>query len=115
MDPESWVGRGVGWVVVGCESGPGRRHTRIEWIRDVVRQCQEAGVPVFVKQIEVPRLSRERLEILHDDNWHPRVCSAIWEDSIEDHGSRVSHSPAEWPADLRVRQLPEAWLEGARG
>ena len=41
------------WVIIGCESGPGRRPMELEWAVDLVRQCQAAGVPVFVKQIGV--------------------------------------------------------------
>lgn len=40
-------------VIIGCESNgahPGRE-CKIEWVRDIVRQCKSAGVPVFVKQI----------------------------------------------------------------
>lgn len=44
---------GVDWVIVGAESGPKRRPCKIEWIRDIVRQCKEASVPVFVKQMEI--------------------------------------------------------------
>jgi len=39
------------FVIIGAESGPGRRPCKIEWMIDVVRQCDDAGVPVFVKQI----------------------------------------------------------------
>ena len=38
------------WIVVGGESGPNYWQCEISWIRSVVEQCQEAGVPVFVKQ-----------------------------------------------------------------
>ena len=41
------------WVIVGAESGPNRRPCSIEWIRDIVRQCKEAGIPVFVKQMGI--------------------------------------------------------------
>ena len=41
------------WVVVGCESGPGRRPCKVEWVESVVEECMEAGVPVFVKQLEL--------------------------------------------------------------
>lgn len=41
---------GLDWVVVGGESGPGRRPCEVEWIADIVRQCDQAEVPVFVKQ-----------------------------------------------------------------
>jgi len=41
------------WVIVGCESGPGRRPCKLEWVRAIVDRCGAAGVPVFVKQIEI--------------------------------------------------------------
>lgn len=41
------------WVVVGCESGPNRRPCKIEWVESIVEQCLTAGVPVFVKQIDI--------------------------------------------------------------
>ena len=41
------------WVVVGCESGPKRRPCKIEWVESIVDQCRAAGVPVFVKQIDI--------------------------------------------------------------
>jgi len=45
------VQKGIDWVILGCESGPGRRPCKIEWMIDVVDQCRAAHVPVFVKQI----------------------------------------------------------------
>lgn len=54
---EVWVTRKVlfdiDYVVVGCETGPNARPCKIEWIRDVVRQCKEAGVKCFVKAIPI--------------------------------------------------------------
>uniref|UniRef100_A0A6M3J5Y6 Uncharacterized protein n=1 Tax=viral metagenome TaxID=1070528 RepID=A0A6M3J5Y6_9ZZZZ len=44
---------GLDWVICGCESGPGRRPMKLEWAIDLVRQCQSAGVSIFVKQIEI--------------------------------------------------------------
>lgn len=41
------------WVVVGCESGPQRRPCKLEWVEDIVRQCQEHHTPVFVKQLDL--------------------------------------------------------------
>lgn len=43
----------INQVIVGAESGLCRRHCNIDWIRSIVQQCQEAGVPVFVKQIHI--------------------------------------------------------------
>jgi protein gp37 len=41
---------GIGWVVVGGESGPGHREMDVGWLLEVVARCDFAGVPVFVKQ-----------------------------------------------------------------
>ncbi len=41
---------GIDWVIVGGESGPGARPIREEWIWDVKRQCNQAGVAFFFKQ-----------------------------------------------------------------
>ena len=45
------IAHGLDWVVVGGESGPQARPTDLAWIRSIVRQCQAAGIPVFVKQL----------------------------------------------------------------
>lgn len=41
---------GIGWVIVGGESGPRSRPIEVEWVRDLRDQCQAAGVPMFFKQ-----------------------------------------------------------------
>lgn len=45
--------RRLGWVIIGCESGTGRRPCKQGWISSLRTECRHAGVPVFVKQIEV--------------------------------------------------------------
>ena len=51
--PEWWESSGINWVIVGCESGPGRRPCKIEWIESVVNQCKKEVVHVFVKQLAI--------------------------------------------------------------
>lgn len=41
------------WIIVGCESGPGRRPMELDWARSIRDQCVEAGVPFFLKQAEI--------------------------------------------------------------
>jgi protein gp37 len=74
----------LSWVIVGGESGPGARPCDLAWVRSVVRQCQAAGVPVFVKQLGA----------------NARVNGVV--QSLHKKGGR----PEEWPADLRVREFP---------
>jgi protein gp37 len=41
---------GIGWVIVGGESGPGARPMDPTWVSDIRDQCLEANVPFFFKQ-----------------------------------------------------------------
>ncbi len=42
---------GIGWVVVGGESGKGYRPMDPDWARSTRDQCAAAGVPFFMKQM----------------------------------------------------------------
>jgi protein gp37 len=42
--------RGIHWVIVGGESGPGARPMKKEWVLSIRDQCLESGVPFFFKQ-----------------------------------------------------------------
>ena len=42
--------RGIHWVIVGGESGPGHRPMRPEWVREIRDQCIDANVAFFFKQ-----------------------------------------------------------------
>jgi protein gp37 len=42
--------RGVHWVIVGGESGPGARPLKKEWVTSIRDQCTDAGIPFFFKQ-----------------------------------------------------------------
>jgi protein gp37 len=50
---------GIGWVIVGGESGPRFRSCEVAWIGGVVEQCRAQGVPCFVKQDAGPRPGRQ--------------------------------------------------------
>ena len=41
---------GIGWVIVGGESGPRRRSFEVAWLESIVSQCDAAKVPLYVKQ-----------------------------------------------------------------
>jgi protein gp37 len=47
----SWLG----WVITGCErAAKGKRSVMdVDWVRDIDRQCREAGVPHYFKQAYV--------------------------------------------------------------
>ena len=42
--------RGIHWVIVGGESGPRARRMNPDWVREIRRQCESAGVAFFFKQ-----------------------------------------------------------------
>lgn len=73
------------WVVVGGESGRSARVCDISWVGGIVRDCDVAGVPVFVKQMGANSIGWEGRPR------HPK-------------GGDIQ----EWPENLRVRQ----WAEG---
>lgn len=80
------------WVIVGGESGPGARPCELEWIRSIVRQCAEANVPCFVKQLGTAWV-REGWEMSHS-------IGETW-------AGKKGNNPDHWPPDLNVRQYPE--------
>lgn len=42
--------KGIDWVIVGGESGPGARPMKKEWVTEIRDQCIDAGVSFFFKQ-----------------------------------------------------------------
>jgi protein gp37 len=42
---------GIGWTIVGGESGPEYRPVDLAWVRDLRDRCVAAGVPFFFKQV----------------------------------------------------------------
>jgi protein gp37 len=42
--------RGIDWVIVGGESGPGARAMEEDWVLEIRAQCRKARVPFFFKQ-----------------------------------------------------------------
>lgn len=89
--PAHGGGRGLDWIVVGGESGPGARVCDLSWVRWTIEQCREAGTPAFVKQLgAVPR--------------GPRV--GAWNELLQLR-HRKGGDMSEWPEDLRVRKWPE--------
>jgi len=42
--------KGIDWIIVGGESGPGSRPIKASWVADIRDQCVKAKVPFFFKQ-----------------------------------------------------------------
>lgn len=53
---------GIHQIIVGCESGPGRRPAQEEWFLTTVVQCIQTGTGFFMKQMEVNGKVTENME-----------------------------------------------------
>ena len=93
---------GIGWVIVGGESGPGARVCDLDWIREVVRHCRVAGVPCFVKQLGAaasdPKNGIAGAALKVPADFLDRVSRRLRD--------RKGGDMEEWPEALRVRQFP---------
>lgn len=95
---EPMVGN-LDWVIIAGDSNPSARPCNIEWIRNIVRQCKEAGVPCFVKQ-----LGSNVVDVKY--SFPPTMHSGGGKSA----GVILRHSkganPNEWPEDIRVQEIP---------
>lgn len=96
--PDRIVPSPIDLVIFGGESGPDARPCDLAWIRDGVRQCKAAGVSAFVKQLGANPV----------DTTPPPPGSSSTNDFDRRIRLRDSHGGdwSEWPADLRVREMP---------
>ncbi len=96
--------RRIDWIVAGGESGPDARPMDAGWVRILAGECQEAGVPLFVKQLGAaysdPLNGVAGAGLKVADAALPLVAVRL--------KHRSGADPAEWPQDLRVRELPKA-------
>jgi protein gp37 len=103
--------RGIHWCIVGGESGADARTCRVEWMRSLVEQCRAASVPCFMKQLgERPATMLPDGECWpgHSPATNPRFSGdGFGHYTVLGLKDRKGGEPAEWPADLRVRQFPE--------
>jgi len=103
-------------VIVGGESGPHARPCDVAWIRSIVEQCKGADVPCFVKQLGARPYEWNLCGLAPGS-----IPSAALDSHLAMGGSEPDDvqewlrlidpkggDPAEWPADLRIREFPEA-------
>lgn len=118
VDLTPWLARGIHWVIVGGESHRKRSKARIgfvPYIRSVVLQCISAGVPVFVKQLGSNVVDRNDAGFQGDEPTSWPMDTNV----VPFHGREYQGDPVhvrlrdrkggdwdEWPADLRIRELP---------
>lgn len=77
----------IEWVIIGGESGAKARPLDVQWVRDILAACREVGTAPFVKQLGA--------------SWHEQLAL------VRPVRDAKGGDPAEWPADLRVREFPQ--------
>lgn len=96
LEPMGKIGlEGIGWVIVGGESGPGARPMEKEWVLSIRDQCHRAGVPFFFKQWGGVRKSvaGRKLDGKTYDEFPLRCIQPVL--SVEEclaHASEIEHS-----------------------
>ncbi len=100
------TGDAIDWAIVGGESGPGARELHLPWVRSIIRQCDESGAACFVKQLGGNAWSANKSDHVDTRTFGSLDVSAeplrMW---LKD---KKGGDMAEWPEDLRVRQMPPA-------
>ncbi len=84
----------IDWAIFGGESGAGARQCVIDWIRKAVKRCRMFNVAPYVKQ-----LGKFAVDCLVTNR---QFATSL---GLKD---EKGGDPAEWPADLRVREFPVA-------
>ncbi len=99
-DREYVYNAGIGWVIIGGESGTDARPCSINWINSIESQCLLAGVPLFVKQLgsnPVVTSGPSSRDLLGERTHCERF-------KVND---RKGADPSEWPVHLqRHRDFP---------
>ncbi len=103
---------GLHWVIVGGESGKGARTFDITWARQIVHQCQDAGIPVFMKQlgsrpirsrVDLATYTPAAIECEHGHDVCPACDAGTFPLELRD---SKGGDPKEWPSGLNVREMP---------
>jgi protein gp37 len=103
------VERHIDWVICGGESGPGARPMLIEWADDLRRQCEEAGVAFFMKQLG----AHVGTTNANAHDWPDHVDFEEVPGTPQFAGARVLLSDKkggcfeDFPSELQVREFPE--------
>lgn len=87
------AGNWVEWFVPGGESGS-PRNCDLHWIRDGIAQADEAGIPVFLKQLGRNPVGK----------WGPGKPAFGSEKTRWSLKNLKGEDPAEWPEDLQGRR-----------
>jgi len=89
-------GNWVEWFVPGGESGHrGARRCDLGWLRDGISQADDAGIPVFLKQLGRRPIGK----------WGPGTPAFGSDKTMWSLKNAKGEDPAEWPTDLQGRRV----------
>lgn len=100
---------GIDQIIIGGESGPRARPFRVEWARDTIRQCREAGTACFVKQLGARPMAMQcggcgaLTDKRHGTAEYECGPSEVQPLKLRD---KKGGDMLEWPKSLRVRMQP---------
>lgn len=112
----------IDWIIAGGESGPKARACDVNWIRDLVNQCDCGDVPLFVKQLGARpfdpqaadnvkgarrKFSREELKNPISRAAAATVLERVVDAMVIPLTDKKGGDWTEWPEDLRIREFPE--------
>jgi protein gp37 len=103
------VGRRLGWIIAGGESGTAATPCNVQWIRRLVYQAAGAGVACFVKQLGSKPFLHAQGTVEKRGRGFALSVQLMEMQSTWTPADSKGGDPAEWPADLRVRQVPAKW------
>lgn len=96
----------IDWVIVGGESGQRARPFDLAWARAIIAQCASADVACFVKQLGARPVGIDNgCDACQEGLRAPRRAHGL-DCPGRALADKKGGDPAEWPADLRVRQFP---------
>jgi protein gp37 len=114
VDFNAWLRRGIDWLIIGGESGPGARPFDVQWAERTIEQCKAAGVACFTKQMgAVPMLPiNGPLSHCEGFDWPEGTRFSNRTGDRQYNGRQVllmdrkGGNWEEWPEELRIREFP---------
>jgi protein gp37 len=110
--------KGIDWLIVGGESGPGARPFDLAWARSARDQCAAAGTAFFMKQAGAKPVALCTRCSSNNAGFCRMYGATPQQDGFRGHDidrllplilhDRKGGTMEEWPPDIRVRQFPEA-------
>jgi protein gp37 len=89
----------VDWLIVGSERGPGARPPNDVWLDGIVAECRQMGVPLFIKQWQLPSPARpgfvDDMPLWGGRQWTEQPAAAGWRPAATVYRRRCSARACE--------------------